>query len=129
MTISIEFWQLLTGLAGILVVGITALFGFGRVLMKQFENNLTERFSIQEESRVSSQRHWDSRFSTLETAAADEAKQWQRVERELLTLKAELPVEYVRRQDYIRNQSVIEAKLDGLAVKIENTFLKGRHSG
>ena len=46
-------------------------------------------------------------------------------------LKAELPVAYVRRDDYIRGQSVLEAKLDGLATKIENAQLRGliRNSG
>ncbi|MDF6001947.1 hypothetical protein P4050_30630 [Pseudomonas aeruginosa] len=36
-----------------------------------------------------------------------------------MSLKAELPIQYVRREDYIRGQSVIEAKLDGLAVKLK----------
>jgi len=37
----------------------------------------------------------------------------------LLRLRAELPLDYVRREDWIRNQTVIEAKLDGLATKLE----------
>ncbi|MDF5991266.1 hypothetical protein P4119_17475 [Pseudomonas aeruginosa] len=41
-----------------------------------------------------------------------------------MSLKAELPIQYVRREDYIRGQSVIEAKLDGLAVKLENAQLR-----
>jgi hypothetical protein len=36
------------------------------------------------------------------------------VERELLKLKAELPVEYVRREDWIRFSNTLEAKLDAL---------------
>ena len=41
-------------------------------------------------------------------------------EKDLLRLRAELPLDYVRREDWIRNQTVIEAKLDGLATKLEN---------
>jgi Na+-transporting methylmalonyl-CoA/oxaloacetate decarboxylase gamma subunit len=41
-------------------------------------------------------------------------------EKELLRLRAQLPLDYVRREDWIRNQTVIEAKLDGLASKLEN---------
>ena len=40
-------------------------------------------------------------------------------EKDLLRLRAELPLDYVRREDWIRNQTVIEAKLDGLATKLE----------
>jgi hypothetical protein len=48
------------------------------------------------------------------------------VEKDLLRLKAELPLDYVRRDDWIRNQTVIEAKLDGLASKLE-AIKEGRH--
>jgi hypothetical protein len=48
------------------------------------------------------------------------------VEKDLLRLRAELPVDYVRREDWIRNQTVIEAKLDGLATKLEG-LKEGRH--
>jgi hypothetical protein len=60
----------------------------------------------------------------IETTNKEEASQWQRVERELMSLKAEMPLNYVRREDYIRGQSVIEAKLDGLATKLENAQLR-----
>ena len=60
----------------------------------------------------------------LDSAVKTDAGQWQRVERELLNLKAELPLHYVRREDYIRGQSVIEAKLDGLGTKLENAQLR-----
>lgn len=41
-----------------------------------------------------------------------------------MNLKADLPMHYVRRDDYIRGQSVIEAKLDGLAHKVDNVRLR-----
>ncbi|HBO0115257.1 TPA: hypothetical protein L4A45_006184, partial [Pseudomonas aeruginosa] len=44
---------------------------------------------------------------------------------ELMSLKAELPFQYVLRDDYIRGQSVIEMKLDSLATKLENAQLRG----
>ena len=37
------------------------------------------------------------------------------LERKFLEHQAQLPLQYVMRPDYIRNQSVIEAKLDALA--------------
>ena len=50
------------------------------------------------------------------------------LERSFLKFQAELPVNYVRREDWVRGQSVIEAKLDSLALRMENIQLKGvRH--
>jgi hypothetical protein len=40
-------------------------------------------------------------------------------EREILKLKADLPLNYVRKEDAIRQETVINAKLDTLAAKID----------
>jgi len=125
VTINIEFWQLLTFLAGLLATFLGFAFGIGRLLLGQFERRLDERFSAQQESRAAAQKHWDGKFLGLEKNAAQESEQWRQVERDLLRLQADLPLNYVRREDYIRNQSVIEAKIDGLALRIENALLKG----
>lgn len=50
------------------------------------------------------------------------------LERDFLRLQVELPQHYVRREDYIRGQSVIEAKLDGLGTKIEMAQLRALQS-
>ena len=129
MILHVELWALLTFLAGLLLSFFTAAFTAGRLLLGQVEKRLTERFAEQDKARQETKRHWDDKFFGLETAAKQEAQRWQSVERELLQLKADLPVQYVRREDYVRNQSVIEAKLDGLAVRIENALLKGERHG
>lgn len=107
MNLQIDVWQLMTFSVGLLLSFLGAAFGMGRMLLGQVEQRL------------------DTRFNSLERAAQEESGQWRRVERELLDLRAELPLHYVRREDYIRGQSVIEAKLDGLALRIENHALKG----
>jgi hypothetical protein len=40
------------------------------------------------------------------------------IERELLRLKAQLPVDYVRREDWIRFSNTLEAKLDALRAEV-----------
>lgn len=60
-----------------------------------------------------------------DTAAAAQAKA-NETEKDLLRLQAALPLDYVRREDWIRNQTVIEAKLDGLAARLE-TIKEGRN--
>lgn len=124
MTIAVEFWQLVM----LLVAFLAFVAASGKVLLAQIDKRLDERFAAQEVTRVESQRHWNAQFAALEQAGRDEASQWQRVDRDLLQLRAELPLHYVRREDYIRGQTVIEAKLDAVAAKIENLQLKGsRH--
>lgn len=54
-------------------------------------------------------------FAHIEAANAEEAGQWKRIERELLELKADLPREYVRREDQIRHEAILNSKLDALA--------------
>jgi len=73
-------------------------------------------------ARVS--RDLDVRLDRMASAQEKDTDEWRRVERELMDLRADLPVHYVRREDYIRGQSVIEAKLDSLALKLENVQLK-----
>ncbi|MBJ3229777.1 hypothetical protein JGB83_23460, partial [Salmonella enterica subsp. enterica serovar Stanley] len=47
-------------------------------------------------------------------------------EREFLEFRADLPLHYVRREDYLRGQAVLEAKLDALYSKIE-LIQRGNH--
>lgn len=117
MTIQLELWHLIT-----LLLAFFACVGvFGQVLLTQFERRLGERFKAQDAARSTDLEHWDKRFTTLE----DAAREWVRVEREFLEWKADLPMTYVMRDDYVRNQTVIEAKLDSVALRIENLQLKG----
>ena len=57
----------------------------------------------------------------------DEAKSWQHIERDIMQMKVDFTNTYVRRDDYIRNQSVIESKIDGLAIRIENALLRNNN--
>ena len=46
--------------------------------------------------------------------AMQEAERWQQVERGLFELRASLPLEYVRREDWIRFSGTLDAKLDAM---------------
>ena len=106
MTLQVDFWQLLG-------FGLTLLSGFagiiftaGRLIASQFETRINERFDV------------------LQKAREAEAAGITRLERDFLRLQADLPLHYVRREDYVRGQSIVEAKLDGLATKIDNAQLR-----
>lgn len=99
MTVKFELWQLLT-----LAITLAGMFaGMFKLFLFQFERRIQERFG---------------------QLAAD-AQGWRTVERELLELRAELPVRYVRREDYIRGQTVIEAKLDAISSELKLVQIQG----
>lgn len=123
---SIEFN--LSNIIFTLIALLSGVWALIKIIAVQFgagiKRDLQEQFKSQE---VVSKAHYlqlNTRLDVLDSAVKVDAGQWLRVERELLNLKAELPVHYVRREDYIRGQSVIEAKLDGLGTKLENAHLR-----
>lgn len=107
MKIEIELWHLITLLLAFFsVVGV-----FGRVLLGQIDKRLDERFTVQ--------------TSLLQDTTGKVTK----LERDFLEWRAELPIHYVRREDYVRGQTVIEAKLDALYNKLEVVQMKGNAHG
>lgn len=108
-------------IVSIVIAVATVLSGYwalATLVVAQFERRLDERFASQEEARREGRKAFDARFARME------GKQ-DLLERDVLGLKADLPTNYVRREDWVRNQSIVEAKLDALALRIENVLLKG----
>ena len=99
-----------------------------KLLLSQFEQKLEARFSAMENARVQSQGMWAQRFDELRSASTEEREQMRRVENDLLKLRAELPERYVLREDWLRTQSIVELKIDKLAMRIENILIGGNKS-
>lgn len=97
MTLQVEFWTVVSFL-------ITFM-GFVGGLAKWL-------FSKAEERQA-------ARFASLEQSLQQSTSNWGELEKEFMRFKADLPLNYVRREDYIRGQTVIEAKLDALYNKLE----------
>lgn len=120
MTVQMTFWELVT----LLLSFFGFAFGAGKILLAQIDRRLNERFAAMESARETSSRHWDEKFTTVIEQNRREAEGWSNLERDFLRFQAELPLQYVRREDYVRNQTVIEAKLDAVAMRIENLQLR-----
>ncbi|MDT4802769.1 hypothetical protein FQZ97_787060 [compost metagenome] len=103
----------------------TLVFGLVRLLLAQFEKRLGDKFAAQDAARQAAAKHWEDSFAKVLERQDQDREAVQQLERAFLRFQAELPLEYVRREDWVRGQSVIEAKLDGLALKFENILLKG----
>ncbi|MCW5666512.1 MAG: hypothetical protein KIT35_21990 [Piscinibacter sp.] len=102
MTIQFELWHLIS--LGAMI--ISAFYGMARMLMAQASKAIDEKFN---------------RIAETLKAQDENAR---RLERELLDLKAELPRNYVRREDYVQAIASIMTKLDGLSLNVENKFLQ-----
>ncbi len=97
--IEMPAWQLLS----IAVTVLGAFAGLLKLLLNQLERRLDQRFEV----------------------VAMDSDRLRQVELGIERLRGEMPLHYVRREDYVRNQTVIEAKLDALALKLENIQLNG----
>jgi len=120
MMVELQLWHLIS----LLVSFLGAAFGGMKWMFTQSMRQQEKQFASMETRRREGQAHWDERFSKIEAGQKEASQEWSRLERDLLGLKAELPVQYVRREDYIRGQSVLEAKMDALALRMENILLK-----
>ncbi|MCD7046660.1 MULTISPECIES: hypothetical protein [Pseudomonas] len=98
-TFEMPVWQMIS----IAVTILGAFVGVMKMLLVQMERRLDQRFAVVDK----------------------DSERLRQVEIGLERLRGEMPLNYVRREDWVRNQSIIEAKLDGLALKLENVQLKG----
>jgi hypothetical protein len=122
MSVTLELWQLIL----LLMAFFAACAGAGKLLLGQVLRGMDERFAAQDKAAKDSRDDVARRLDGLETASRAERDQWQRVERELLNLKADLPLHYVRREDYVQAIATIMAKLDAMALRFENILLRGK---
>lgn len=86
--INIEFWQLV----GFLLSFLGVCWGFGKMLLSQFQ--------AQQDERQKQQERLQGKVEIME--------------KQLGEFSASLPMTYVLRDDYIRNQVVLEAKMDDM---------------
>ena len=125
MAVQVEFWQLIT----LLISFLGFLFAAGKLLLSQIDRRLNERFETIEKAREEGQATWRQTFTQHLDEERRETDLLRNIEREFLRFQAELPLQYVRREDYVRGQSVIEAKLDALYNKLEVVQMKGANNG
>lgn len=96
MTINVEFWHLV----GLLLSFLGCCFGFAKILVSQFQNSLSERH--QNQLKVN-----------------DKVEE---LEKQFNQMHATLPLRYVLREDYIRGQGILEAKMDALHQTLSDLY-------
>jgi hypothetical protein len=109
-----------------LVIGYFAtVFAFGRVLLWQFERRCDTRDKSTDDLRAIENAHRASEMRDVQQSVTAESRRIATLGEQLHKFVATLPLEYVRREDHIRNQTVIEAKLDAIATELKMVQIKG----
>lgn len=101
------------------------MFGLVKLLLAQFEKRLADRFASQDLARQAATKHWEENFAKVLERQDKDADAVQQLERTFLRFQAELPLQYVRREDWVRNQTIIEAKIDAVFSKLEVILING----
>lgn len=117
--LQVPLWQFFVFCFGAVVTLLGGAWTVGSVMARQFKSGLDEKFEAEAELRAEREKALDQRFTALEKSIRQEGEGWRQVERELLQLKADLPLSYTRREDNIRQEVTFHAKLDALAAKID----------
>lgn len=117
--ITLPLWQVFS--IGITVV--LAFIGFAagawKVISKIQASQVQSSLAALTKSVDEIKRDMAAAVERAEAQAAEAKAKADEVEKNLLRLLAELPLAYVRREDWVRGQTVIEAKLDALAAKFD----------
>lgn len=102
-------WLAVLGALAVLVGGAWVLLSLAG---RQFEKRLGERFDAMEQARKEGRRIWDERFKGMEGRLGVQ-------ERDLSSLMRALPIDYVRREDAIRGDVQVNAKLDAINERLD----------
>ena len=100
MKLELELWQLIT----IMITVVGAFWAMAKLILSQAQTQINEKFNE----------------ISVHMRGQDESAR--RLERELMELKAELPRDYVRREDYTQAIAIIMTKIDALGLRMENIF-------
>lgn len=100
MTITFDAWQIVT-----LVVTISGgIWALAKMLLIGAKQSIDEKFKAMGE-------HMKNQDDSS-----------RRLERDLMELKAELPRDYVRREDYTQAIATIMTKIDAMTLRVEAAF-------
>jgi archaellum biogenesis protein FlaJ (TadC family) len=118
--------QISTSAAVTLVVAyFLTVFAFGRLLLWQFERRADQRDSALVELRRVEAEHRSTEIAEVRKSMAYESSRIGTLTEKFDRFASRLPLEYVRREDYIRGQTVIEAKLDAISSELKLVQIQG----
>lgn len=99
MLIEVEFWHLVTLLVSFISFSLAA----GKILFAQIDKRLDERFAA---------------IESVGRKAADDVEQ---LDADIKQLRVDLPMHYQRREDAIREYTVVLARVDAVGDRLEQS--------
>lgn len=113
-----------------LVIGyFVTVYTFGRVLLGQFEHRAAERAQSADELRTVEALASAKEMAELRTMVVAEGRRIGTLSENMHQFTSALPLEYVRREDYIMGQTIIVAKLDAIANELKFVQIQGARNG
>jgi len=119
-------WQLYGFIAGLIAAWSLVIIGTTKWVLSAGLRSVRDQFmGLQAEVKsVSEKQEAQERemlhLKNLETIFRSSCEEQQRITRDVLEVKADLPLHYVRKEDFIRHEVVINTKLDRLRDLIED---------
>jgi hypothetical protein len=108
-TVVIELWGLIGFFAMILGGFATMIWAFVKIILRQLDTRFAER-----------DKKLESQFIERNKKLDEQAEKIAAVDRDVLLLRAELPRNYVQREDWIRFGTTIDTKLDWMREKFDS---------
>ena len=105
MTLNLEAYQAI--MIALAIVG--SIVGAGKAFFGRIETSLKERDD-----------GLKAEIAKVNDNMSKESEAIRKIDRELLMLKADLPREYVAKEDFIRSFTVVEAKIDAVQTTLTN---------
>lgn len=106
-TITLELWQLVT----LLITLIGAFFTLARMLLSSTTRTIDEKFRVLGEH-----------LAKQDQSSLRQDEAMRRLERDVMDMRAELPRDYVRREDYTQAIATIMTKIDAMALRFEQVL-------
>lgn len=107
MTITLDTWQLVS----LLITCCGGFWALAKMLLNGAKQSIDEKFKLMGEATRAVQEHMKNQDDSS-----------RRLERDLMELKAELPRDYVRREDYTQAIATITVKIDSMMLRMEAMF-------
>ncbi|MBK0062400.1 MULTISPECIES: hypothetical protein [unclassified Acinetobacter] len=120
MTITLEPYQVFLVLATI----IGAVFTMVKLLGSQINANLQQSFVSTNEKIEQLSKQTNEKIDLVSKQNEKSQTELRDLERKFFQFEIDLPKNYVLRNDYIRGQTVIDAKLDAIASKLETVQIQ-----
>lgn len=118
MQLSIDLWQAIVFFAGLAATLISAFYAM--------QNRLAE---VQRETSKTQYDGLSKQLSSLLEVTKGQGEDVRRIERDFMAMKAELPRDYVRREDYLQAIATIHTKLDNIALRMEMALNRASKQG